>query len=114
MLIIGFVLFLVGAAVKKTDALSKAKNAIWVAPWLIGLTIISSMGRYGAWGPTDTKGHNWLSRNHDVPAEQLGSAGCHRLLRLSIYYWALTCVMAQADVDAAIERDAHQINFIAE
>ena len=33
---------------------------------------------------------------------------------VAIYYWALTCVMAQSDVDAAIERDAHQINFIAE
>jgi amino acid transporter len=126
LLILGFVFFFVGAAVMKTNALSKIKNAIWIAPWLIGMTIISSLGRYGAWGPTsiadptkkgaftyNTAYHNWLSRYHDfLPAEV--DLAVVIVFSLVIYYWALTCVMEQADVDAAIDRDANQINFMAE
>jgi amino acid transporter len=113
MIIIGFILFFVGAAVRKTDALTKVKHAMWIAPWLIGLSILSSMGRYGAWGPTDTNGHNWLSRNHNFLPSSWDLLVVI-VFSLVIYYWALTCVMAQSEVDAAIERDAHQINFIAE
>ena len=80
MIIIGFILFFVGAAVRKTNALTKVKNAVWIAPWLIGLTILSSMGRYGAWGPTRHQGAQLVVAQPRLPAEQLGSADCHRLL----------------------------------
>ncbi len=113
MIIVGFILFFIGAAVKKTDALTKMAHAVWIAPWLIGLTILSSMGRYGAWGPKDVDGHNWLSRNHDFLPSSWDLLVIV-LFSIAIYYWALACVMKQADVDAAIERDAHQINFMAE
>ena len=113
MIVIGFILFFIGASVKKTNALEKVKHAVWIGPWLIGLTILSSMGRYGAWGPQDVKGHNWLSRNHNFlpPSWDLLVIV---VFSIAIYYWALSCVMKQADVDAAIERDAHQINFMVE
>ena len=113
LIIVGFVLFFVGAFVKKTDALTKVSHAIWIAPWLVGLSIISAMGRYGAWGPHDTKGHNWLSRYHEFLPSEVDLAVVI-IFSVAIYYWALKCVMQQSDVDAAIERDAHQINFLAE
>ncbi len=71
------------------------------------------MGRYGAWGPTETKGHNGC-RATTTSCRAAGICWLSSCSRLAIYYWALTCVMKQEDVDAAIERDAHQINFIAE
>ncbi|MCW2526852.1 MAG: family permease [Pseudonocardiales bacterium] len=109
----GFILFMIGAVVKQTDAMTKAKHAIWVGPWLVGLTLISALGRYGAWGPNDTDGHNWLSRYHEfLPAEV--DLVVVIVFSVAVYYWAIGCVMEQRDVDAAIERDAHQINFIVD
>ena len=126
LIIVGFVLFFIGAFAKKTDSLTKMAHAVWIAPWLIGLTIISSMGRYGAWGPKsipdpanpgkfiyNTAYHNWLSRFHDFLPSEVDLLVVI-VFSVAIYYWAVSCVMKQADVDAAIERDAHQINFLAE
>ena len=61
----------------------------------------------------DTKGHSWLSRNHDFLPDGLDLV-IVIVFAVAIYYWAISLVMKQADVDAAIERDAHQINFLAE
>ena len=120
LVLIGLVIFGVGAMVQKTDALSKLKHANWVWPWLVGLTLLSAMGRYGSWGPSDDKAdgyfirnHSWISRNHDfLPSswDLLIVIG----FSLVIYYWAANSMMSQEDIDAAIERDAHQINFLAE
>lgn len=113
LIIVGFILFFTGAFIRKTDALTKIRPALWIAPWLIGLTLISSMGRYGAWGPHDTKGHSWLSRSHEFLPSEVDLAVVI-IFAVAIYYWAVSLVMKQEDVDAAIERDAHQINFLAE
>ncbi len=126
LIIVGFVLFFVGAFARKTDALNKLSHAVWIAPWLIGLSIISALGRYGQWGPTSIpdpahKGkftynianHPWLSRFHDFLPSEVDLLVVI-VFAVAIYYWAINCVMKQSDVDAAIERDAHQINFMAE
>ena len=126
LIIIGFILFFAGAFAKKTDALNKLSHAVWIAPWLIGLSLISALGRYGQWGPKsipdpDHKGkftyniayHPWLSRFHDFLPSEVDLLVVV-VFSIGIYYWAINCVMKQSDVDAAIERDAHQINFIAE
>jgi amino acid transporter len=112
LLLIGIVLFFVGANVRKTDALTKMKHAVWIGPWLVGLNIISLAGRYGAWGPGQ-KGHNWLSEYHNGLPENVDLLVVV-VFSVIIYYWAVSLVMKQEDVDAAIERDAHQINFLAE
>lgn len=117
LLLIGFALFFGGAFAKKTDGLSKITHAAWIAPWLVGMTILSAIGRYGAWGPSnapgyDIKNHSWLSRYHAVlPATW--DLGVVILFSVAIYYWAVNSVMKQEDVDAAIEHDAHQIDFLA-
>ncbi len=126
LIIVGFIIFFIGAAAMKTDSIKKIKHAAWIAPWLIGLTVISSMGRYGAWGPKsipdpdhpgqftyNTAFHNWLSRDHQFLPSFVDLAVVI-VFSLLIYYWAVSLVMDQPDVDAAIERDAHQINFITE
>jgi amino acid transporter len=126
LIIVGFILFFVGAFAKKTDSLTKMAHAVWIAPWLVGLTIISSLGRYGQWGPKSipdpaSKGkftynianHPWLSRFHDFLPSEVDLLVVI-VFSVAIYYWAVSCVMKQADVDAAIEHDAHQINFLAE
>jgi amino acid transporter len=112
LLLIGIVLFFVGANVKKTDALNKISHAVWIGPWLIGLNVISLAGRYGAWAPGQ-KGHSWLSEYHNGLPENIDLLVVI-VFSVLIYYWAVSLVMKQEDVDAAIERDAHQINFLAE
>lgn len=120
LLLVGFALFFGGAIAKKTDALSKIRNAVWIGPWLIGMTIISFAGRYGAWGPKSDKTagynikfHPWLSRYHEWLPSYVDLAVVI-IFAVAIYYWAINCVMNQADVDAAIDRDANQINFLAD
>ena len=120
LVLIGLIIFCVGAAVQKTDAFTKVKHAYWVLPWLVGLTLLSSMGRYGSWGPTDSKAdgyfikyHSWLTRYHDF----LPSSWDLLIViafSMIIYFWAANSMMSQEDIDAAIEHDAHQINFLAE
>jgi amino acid transporter len=112
LLIIGIVLFFVGANVKKTDALTKMRHAVWIGPWLIGLNLLSLAGRYGAWGP-GMKGHNWISEYHNGLPENIDLLTVI-VFSVVIYQWAVRCVMEPKDVEAAIERDAHQINFLAE
>jgi amino acid transporter len=120
LLIIGFALFFAGAIFKKTDALAKVSHAVWIAPWLIGMSILSFAGRYGAWGPKSdkaagysTKNHSWLSQYHNWLPSYVDLLAVIAFAVI-IYFWAIRCVMEQSDVDAAIEHDAHQINFLAE
>ena len=120
LLIVGFGLFFTGAIAKKTDALTKMSHAVWIAPWLIGMSVLSFAGRYGAWGPKDdkaagygTKNHSWLSQYHNWLPNYVDLLVVIAFA-VVIYFWAVRCVMDQSDVDAAIERDAHQINFLAE
>jgi amino acid transporter len=85
---------------------------IGIVLFFVGLNIISLAGRYGAWGPGQ-KGHNWLSEYHNGLPENVDLLVVV-VFSVIIYYWAVSLVMKQEDVDAAIERDAHQINFLAE
>jgi amino acid transporter len=112
MLIVGFVIFFVGAQVKQTAALGKVKHALWIAPWLIGLNVLSLSGRYGAWAP-GSKGHAWIAEYHNGLPD-MWDLLIVIIFSVLVYEYAIRLVMPQSDVDAAIERDAHQINFLAE
>ena len=101
LLIVGFALFFAGATFKKTDALSKISHAVWIGPWLIGMTILSFAGRYGAWGPKDdkaagysTKNHPWLTQFHDWLPSYVDLAAVI-VFAVLIYYWAIRCVMSR-------------------
>jgi amino acid transporter len=47
-MVVGLVLFAIGARRARTDAASTLRNAIWVGVWLAGQVAIGAMGRYGA------------------------------------------------------------------
>jgi amino acid transporter len=45
-LILGVVLFAIGVAVVKTDWRHMIRPALWILPWLAGMTLIAAFGRY--------------------------------------------------------------------
>jgi hypothetical protein len=45
-MIVGLMLFGIGVSVARTDALSMVRPAVWIGPWLLGMTIIGAFGRY--------------------------------------------------------------------
>ena len=46
-MLLGLVLFAIGAARASTGAQRTVSNAIWMAPWLGGHVVIGAIGRYG-------------------------------------------------------------------
>ncbi|MGI8667587.1 MAG: APC family permease [Jatrophihabitans sp.] len=46
-IILGLVIFGIGIGVKNTNDSVNLRGAVWVLPWLAGLTVISALGRYG-------------------------------------------------------------------
>jgi amino acid transporter len=45
-LLVGVILFAIGVVVVKTDWQHMVRPALWIAPWLIGMTLIDAFGRY--------------------------------------------------------------------
>lgn len=45
-LILGVILFAIGVAVVKTDWRHMIRPALWILPWLAGMTLIAAFGRY--------------------------------------------------------------------
>jgi amino acid transporter len=69
------------------------RAASWIWPWLIGMTILSLLGRYG--------GHNTLPNWWDLVAVIIFS--------LVIFYWAVSLAMETDKVQAAIQTEERQI-----
>jgi amino acid transporter len=45
-LLVGVILFAIGVVVVKTDWQHMVRPALWIVPWLIGMTLIDAFGRY--------------------------------------------------------------------
>ncbi len=98
-LLVGLVLFLVGAAVVKTHILADIKHAWWMVPWIAGTVVIGILGRYGA----DGDGHQSLLPDWvDVIVVIAFS--------LVIFYLSTMCALPRDKVLAAVEKDAHQLS----
>jgi amino acid transporter len=69
------------------------RAASWIWPWLIGITIISLIGRYG--------GHEALGDWWDLAVVILFS--------LAIFYYAISLAMDPEKVKAAVESEERQI-----
>src|ERR1051325_4894107 len=93
---VGLALFAFGASRRRTAAAATLRNAIWIAPWLVGHVVIGWLGRYGG-------GSEWLPAWIDI----LVVIG----FSLSIFSWALSLALTPAATAAAIAKDAHQINY---
>ncbi len=73
--------------------------AYWILPWLVGLIVISWLGRYDGSPPT-VFGVTLLATKHLPNWVDLGVLAA---FSLAIYYWAVASTMSHAKVQAAVE-----------
>jgi amino acid transporter len=97
-MVVGLVLFVIGAMRAGTMASAKVRNAAWMAPWLVGHVVLGYIGRYGG-------GHNYLEPWWDLAAVVAFS--------LAIFYFALRITLTAEACAAAIAKDSYQLEFQA-
>jgi amino acid transporter len=97
-LVVGLILFGIGAQRAGSDTLSMLRSSIWIGPWILGMVIIGVAGRYGVGS------HSWLPEWIDLIVV-IGFA-------LVIFYWSTSLTMSKERVQAAIARDSHQIDYV--
>jgi amino acid transporter len=103
-LIVGLIFFGIGVSVAHTDAVSMLRPAAWLAPWLIGMTIIDAFGRYTS-KTNDVSSRTHLAEWWDMVVV-IGFS-------LVIFYWAVSLAMPSDKVKAAIETDRDEISAAA-
>jgi amino acid transporter len=96
-MLLGLVLFTVGAVRARTGVQRTIRNTIWVAPWLGGHVLLGALGRYG------TGAKNILPGWVDL-AVVIGFA-------LTIFYWAVSLTLPKDEAAAAVAKDARQIDY---
>lgn len=80
-LIVGLILYGYGVALKETSGGLRLRSAMWIGPWMLGLTIISLWGNYGS----DDDGH----KNALFPGTQWDILVIFAF-SLAIFYWAVS------------------------
>jgi len=98
-IIVGLILFGIGVSVARTDAIPMLRSALWLGPWLFGMTIIAEIGRYTS-EKNGVSAHTHLSNWWDLVVVIA--------FNLVIFYWAVNSAMVPNRVKAAIERDQSQ------
>jgi amino acid transporter len=96
-LVVGLLLFAIGSSRAGTGTLDVVRNAIWIGPWILGMVIIGALGRYG--------GSNAIPDWVDLAIVIA--------FGLVIFYWAVSLTMPTNRVQAAIAKDAHQIDYVS-
>ena len=97
--LIGRVVFEV--ALRRAEASStryRLACCLWIWPWLVGITIISLIGRYG-------NGHNALPNWIDLIVVVVFS--------LAVFYYAVSLAINSDQVGSAIETEEQQIELEA-
>jgi amino acid transporter len=97
-MVVGLVLFAIGAARGRTSASRFLQNAMWMFPWLGGQVIIGWIGRYGG-------GRNIIPNWIDVLVVIVFS--------LVIFYWAVASSLTKEMSAKEVAKDAHQLAFEA-
>lgn len=98
-MVVGLLLFAFGAWRSRTDAIRTSwRNSIWILPWFAGHVVIGGLGRYGG-------GHEVIPNWIDLVIV-IGFS-------LAVYYVALGMTLSQAASEAAVAKDAHQLDFQA-
>lgn len=95
-MLLGFVLFMIGAAKAGTTAEGRASNSMWVWVWLAGQCAIGWLGRYGG-------GRSMLPGWIDILVVVVFS--------LVIFYWAVNAALSKELTSIAVAKDAKQINY---
>jgi amino acid transporter len=96
-MIVGLVLFGIGASRARTGAGRTLRNALWMLPWLGGHVVIAYLGRYG------DSARNLLPEWIDIAVVILFS--------LAIFYWAVQLSLTPDDTAREVAKDAAQINY---
>ena len=96
-LVVGLLIFGIGSSIKGTGASACCEPAIWIGPWIIGSVIIGLAGRYG------DGSKSWLPEWIDLMVVIAFS--------LVIFYWAVNTTQTQDMVDAAVAKDAAQLDY---
>jgi amino acid transporter len=97
-IVVGLAIFFIGAANAGTLGDMKARNGLWMLPWLGGHVVIGALGRYGG-------GYNVLPAWVDICAVIAFS--------LAIFYAALRITLTTQQCAAAIAKDSYQLDFEA-
>ena len=98
-MVVGLILFAIGASRAGSDTMSMLRSAMWIGPWILGMVIIGVLGRYGPGS------HSWLPEWVDLAVVIV--------FALVIFYWAINLTMPHGKVQAAIAKDAHQIDYVS-
>ncbi len=96
-MLLGLVLFAIGAARARTGAQRTIRNAFWIAPWLGGHVVLGAVGRYGA------SASNLLPDWVDLAVVIV--------FALAIFYWAVSLASTKDEAAAAVAKDARQIDY---
>ena len=97
-MVVGLVLFTIGAVRGRTGAQRTLRSAIWMLPWFAGHVILGAIGRYGG-------GRNILPNWVDIAIVLAFS--------LVIFYWAVSLSLNKEGAAREISKDAHQLAFEA-
>ena len=96
-LVLGLIIFGIGAARAGSDTMSMLRSAVWIGPWILGMVIIGALGRYGG---------------HEVIPDWIDLAVVIAFA-LVIFYWSTSLTMHADKVQEAIAKDAQQIDYVA-
>ena len=96
-MVVGLVMFAIGAVRGNTGAQRSLKNATWMFPWLGGQVLLGWIGRYGG-------GRNLLPNWIDIVVVLAFS--------LVIFYWAVAQSLTAEKAALEVAKDAHQLTTI--
>jgi amino acid transporter len=97
-MVVGLLLFAIGAKRARTNLRPKLRSATWMGPWLAGHVAFGALGRYGG-------GYEVLPAWIDIVLLISFS--------LTIFYVALGRTLTPAEAAEAIAKDAHQLDYDA-
>ena len=99
-LLVGLVLYGYGVALHETSGGQRLRNAMWIGPWMLGLTLISLWGNYGS----DGDGH----KSAIFPGTQWDIVVV-AVFSLAIYYWAVSLAVPADVVKGYVEEESEKI-----
>ena len=99
-LLVGLVLYGYGVALKETAGRLRLRSAMWIGPWMLGLTLISLWGNYGS----DGDGH----KSAIFPGTQWDIIVV-AAFALVIFYWAVSLAVPSEAVQAAVDAEADKV-----
>jgi hypothetical protein len=98
-MLLGLVLFAIGAKRAKTGVERSAGHAVWIAVWLAGHVVLGYVGRYGNGAKNLLP--NWIDLVVVIT------------FSLAIFYWAVSSTLSKDMAATAVAKDAHQIDAAA-